>query len=1551
MKTKILQVFILLQMIVGTAYAQSISHAEYFVGADPGAGNGIPVVFTPGDTVEVDFSINMDILSPGWHTLSIRARDELGRWVAPVSKTFYVYESEQQTVLQQRMPLIRAEYFFNTDPGPGNGIAMELHRSDTVEINRYINISSLDTGSHILYFRAMDEYGIWSLSKGVAFHIDTTSCNMPLVDFSYDTVTYGTPVTFVNHSENIHDSTTFSWDINNNGIIDYTTQHITHVFPYPGIYEVKLTVENDSLCNASIIKDVIAGPLPSTEVLVNGLLEFCSGDSVIFTSQNDPLTCTFEWSDGKTTRAITVRESGTYNAWVTNQYGMTVKSMVFDVLVHDTLYVQLYTEDATGGNSNGMAMLEISGGSGNYNILWSNNETTTMVNFLTPGNHWVIIDDGHCPDTLEFVIGNIPVEPGHLVLAEYFFNQDPGIGLGTPMLIRAGDTISYYANISIAGLAPGFHELYVRTSNDAGLWSMTRQTRFYISDTVFQFYEPIQPTLLQAEYFLNTDPGTGKATQVMIPPNDTVEMNFAYPVDIPPGFHRIYFRVADEDGKWSQHANRLFYVFDPVHNDLQKSCKFIAGAEYFFNTDPGTGNGIPLSFNIYDTVDIERYFSVASLDTGYHQLYVRVRDEHDNWSLWKRETFHIHHVDCTCPEVYFTADTMNVLGNPTTFLNLSQNVYPDATYQWDADNNGMVDYTTQEITHVFADYGIYNSKLSIFNTDSCFASWIAEVVVSPVVDTSLLVLGETEFCEGDSVIIMAQPGYSYNWNSDQTSQSIVVKQSGSFQVRLTNEYGVQGFSRAVNVLVHPVPEVSLTLIHSTGGIANGTAICEVMGGSGNYTYTWSTGGTLPIENNLPEGNHFVIVDDGYCPVQIDFYIENNPVYPGDIVFAEYFFNDEPGLGNGLPLNIAGGDSIYFATYLPVGNLAGGFHKLHIRVKDNLDKWSHLMGTDFYVYEPGLPISQKRPPLLAAEYFFNTDPGLGNGIPISVNQSDSLDIAAGLSVAGLAQGFHHVFVRAMDSLMNWSLHASELFYVHDTTYHDLRQDSRKILAAEYFFNTDPGPGNAIPIDFSPREDSISLERYFSVAGLEPGSHDLFIRVKDDEGKWSIYKSQSFEVLEVLCDSPQANFSFDVALPGNPTSFTNLSSNTYPWTIYQWDINNNGIIDYTSQHATHNFGVSGLYEVKLTVINSDTCRSSVIQQIAVGPLPDAAIFVIGNTDFCKGDSVILSASPGLSYEWWPGGETTQTITVKSSGTYYVWVSTSAGIEARSDAVHINKHGRPVLSLITVNASGGNNGSAWVEVEGGSGFYSYLWSTGDTTFYVNNLAPGSHNVIVDDGHCPVDTAFLIEEIPVEPGNIILAEYFINEDPGLGSANPLNIAAGDEIVLTTGIPVLDTPPGFNRLYIRVKDTDNRWSFLLDRLFYVYDTANKFTPKIQPPLSSAEYFVNIDPTVNPDPGVGMGTPVAVNANDTISEVFGYPVDSLILGFHQIFVRAADDSSKWSNFKTALFYIYDTTHFDLAQIQPEIVAAEYFFDVDPGPGNGTSLTFTTGNIVEWTGGP
>jgi peptidyl-tRNA hydrolase len=43
----------------------------------------------------------------------------------------------------------------------------------------------------------------------------------------------------------------------------------------------------------------------------------------------------------KNNRAITVKESGKYYAWVTNQYGMTVKSMVFEVVVHDTLDVKL----------------------------------------------------------------------------------------------------------------------------------------------------------------------------------------------------------------------------------------------------------------------------------------------------------------------------------------------------------------------------------------------------------------------------------------------------------------------------------------------------------------------------------------------------------------------------------------------------------------------------------------------------------------------------------------------------------------------------------------------------------------------------------------------------------------------------------------------------------------------------------------------------------------------------------------------------------------------------------------------------------------------------------------------------------------------------------------------------------------------------------------------------------------------------------------------------------------------------------------------------------
>jgi hypothetical protein len=56
-----------------------------------------------------------------------------------------------------------------------------------------------------------------------------------------------------------------------------------------------------------------------------------------------------------------------------------------------------------------------------------------------------------------------------------------------------------------------------------------------------------------------------------------------------------------------------------------------------------------------------------------------------------------------------------------------------------------------------------------------------------------------------------------------------------------------------------------------------------------------------------------------------------------------------------------------------------------------------------------------------EYFIDTDPGLGNAIPIAFSASDNLnELVASVNVTGLPVGTHKLHVRAQDMAGNWSL---------------------------------------------------------------------------------------------------------------------------------------------------------------------------------------------------------------------------------------------------------------------------------------------------------------------------------------------------------------------------------------------------------------------------------------------------------------------------------------------------------------------------------------------------
>ena len=61
----------------------------------------------------------------------------------------------------------------------------------------------------------------------------------------------------------------------------------------------------------------------------------------------------------------------------------------------------------------------------------------------------------------------------------------------------------------------------------------------------------------------------------------------------------------------------------------------------------------------------------------------------------------------------------------------------------------------------------------------------------------------------------------------------------------------------------------------------------------------------------------------------------------------------------------------------------------------------------------------------------------------------------------------------------------------------------VVAAEYYLGDDPGEGNGVTLSL---ESGTSLSAAFesvdiSLVGLDPGTYDVGVRVKDDEDRWS------------------------------------------------------------------------------------------------------------------------------------------------------------------------------------------------------------------------------------------------------------------------------------------------------------------------------------------------------------------------------------------------------------------------------------------------------------------
>ena len=184
----------------------------------------------------------------------------------------------------------------------------------------------------------------------------------------------------------------------------------------------------------------------------------------------------------------------------------------------------------------------------------------------------------------------------------------------------------------------------------------------------------------------------------------------------------------------------------------------------------------------------------------------------------------------------------------------------------------------------------------------------------------------------------------------------------------------------------------------------------------------------------------------------------------------------------------------------------------------------------------------------------------------------------------------------------------------------------------------------------------------------------------------------------------------------------SGGTPPYT-YFWSPAK-GLSDRASPDPEASPAVSTTYV--LTLSDAAGCSISDTVALTVHPAPVAAISAEGETRFCAGGSVRLSAPEGYASYRWSNGERNRRIDVGAKGSYTVTVTDAQGCSSTSEPMDVQVIPRPDARITARGPTSFCEGDS-VMLDAGGGFASYAWSTGATTSRITVREAGTYHVEV--------------------------------------------------------------------------------------------------------------------------------------------------------------------------------------------------------------------------------
>ncbi len=311
---------------------------------------------------------------------------------------FFAYQSGEPAGSWTHVVIVRASNHIKTYSN-----SVLVHDTVTPIIHNVINTATTEIGArrdgtnlYQFYNGSIDDLGLWTRAL--------TPCE---INQLYQSAVIPTPTAsitpqsstticsggFVNLDATAGTGYTYQW-YNNSGAIGGAT-NATYTANQTGNYTV---VVNNSGCTAtSTPVTVTVNTAPSAAVNVSGATTFCSGNSVTLTAQG---TGTYLWSNGATTNAITVTQTGNYSVTVTAN-GCSATSGITAITVNQTPTASITPAGATTFCAGGFVTLTASGG-GTYQ--WNTGASSPSINATQSNTYSVIVTANGCSATASQVV-------------------------------------------------------------------------------------------------------------------------------------------------------------------------------------------------------------------------------------------------------------------------------------------------------------------------------------------------------------------------------------------------------------------------------------------------------------------------------------------------------------------------------------------------------------------------------------------------------------------------------------------------------------------------------------------------------------------------------------------------------------------------------------------------------------------------------------------------------------------------------------------------------------------------------------------------------------------------------------------------------------------------------------------------------------------------------------------------------------------------------------------------------------------------------------------